>query len=247
MAMPNPLFNIVVVMVAIISGAVAALSGFGIGSLLTPLLATAVGNKVAVAAVSLPHFVATSVRLWNLRKHVDRSVLVNFGLLSAAGGLLGALFQWKSNSPIMGLLFGCLLLFTGVSGLAGWSDRMHFGRRTAWLSGALSGFFGGFVGNQGGIRSAALLGFQLPKESLVATATAIGVIVDTARMPVYLVTQGRALLPVGTYILLATAGCLIGTFWGVHVLKRIPAQWYKRILLSLICALGLYMSLNALL
>jgi hypothetical protein len=154
MAMAHLLFSILVVMVAIISGAVAALGGFGIGSLLTPLLATAVGMKVAVAAVSLPHFVATSVRLWGLRKHVDRSVLVNFGILSAAGGLLGALFQWKSNSPILGILFGLLLLFAGVSGLTGWSDRMHFGRRTAWLGGALSGFFGGVVGNQGGIRSA---------------------------------------------------------------------------------------------
>jgi uncharacterized membrane protein YfcA len=64
MAMAHLLLSVVLIMVAIISGAVAALSGFGIGSLLTPLLATVVGMKVAVAAVSLPHFVATSVRLW---------------------------------------------------------------------------------------------------------------------------------------------------------------------------------------
>jgi hypothetical protein len=244
--MPHLAFSIAVLIVAILAGGVAALSGFGIGSLLTPLLATAVGMKVAVAVVSLPHFVATCVRLWGLRKYVDHGVLWHFGILSALGGLLGALLQSKSNSPILSMVFGCLLLFAGVSGLAGWSERMHFGRRTAWVAGALSGFFGGIVGNQGGIRSAALMGFQLSKESLVATATATGVIVDTARMPVYLVTQGRALLPLATYILLATVGCLIGTFWGVRGLERIPAQWYKRVLSSLICALGLYMSLKAL-
>jgi hypothetical protein len=238
-------FSIAVIVVAIVSGGVAALSGFGIGSLLTPLLATAVGMKVAVAAVSVPHFVATCVRLWGLRKHVDRNVLLHFGILSAVGGLLGALLQWKANSPILSVVFGCLLLFAGISGLAGWSERMHFGRRTAWVAGALSGFFGGVVGNQGGIRSAALVGFQLSKEGLVATATAIGVIVDAARMPVYLATQGQALFPIATYIALAIVGCLIGTFWGVRVLDRIPARWYKRVLSSLICALGLYMSLKA--
>jgi uncharacterized membrane protein YfcA len=171
---------------------------------------------------------------------------VNFGILSAAGGLLGALFQWKSNSPILSILFGLLLLFAGVrSRRLARSNPFWTQNCMAW--GGAVGFFGGVVGNQGGIRSAALMGFQLPKESLVATATAIGVIVDTARMPVYLVTQGPALLPVGAYILLATAGCLIGTFWGVHVLKRIPTQWYKRVLSSLICALGVYMSLKGLL
>jgi uncharacterized membrane protein YfcA len=91
------------------------------------------------------------------------------------------------------------------------------------------------------------MGFQLSKESLVATATATGVLVDTARMPVYLATQGRALIPVATYIVLATVGCLIGTFWGVRVLERIPPHWYKRVLSSLICALGLYMALKTLL
>jgi hypothetical protein len=245
--MLNLAFSFAVFFVAIVAGAVAAVSGFGIGSLLTPLLAAAVGMKVAVAAVSLPHFVATCARLWGLRKHVDRRVLLHFGILSAVGGLLGALLQSRSNSPILGVLFGCLLLFAGVSGLAGWSEQMHFRRGTAWLAGALSGFFGGIVGNQGGIRSAALMGFQLSKESLVATATATGVLVDTARMPVYLITQARGLFQVATYILLATFGCLVGTFWGVRMLERIPVRWYRRVLSSLICALGLYMSLKALL
>jgi uncharacterized membrane protein YfcA len=37
-----------------LAGAIAAVAGFGIGSLLTPLLALATGTTVAVAAVSIP-------------------------------------------------------------------------------------------------------------------------------------------------------------------------------------------------
>ena len=238
-------YSVAIFVVAVISGAVAALSGFGIGSLLTPLFASAMGVKLAVAAVSLPHFAATCVRLWGLRKFVNRTVLFHFGLLSAAGGLLGALLQSKSNNPILSIVFGCLLLFAGLSGLAGWSKKMHFGNRTAWFAGALSGFFGGIVGNQGGMRSAALMGFQLSRESLVATATATGVLVDIARVPVYLATESRSLLSVASYILLATIGCLAGTFWGVRLLERIPAHWYQRLLSSLIFALGVYMTLKS--
>ena len=242
--MPHSLFNALVFLVAVLGGAVAALSGFGIGSLLTPLLATTMTMKAAVAAVSIPHFVATAVRLWGLRKHVDRRVLIHFGICSAAGGLAGALLQARANSPVLTAIFGVLLLFAGLSGLAGWMDRMRFRRGTAWVAGVLSGLFGGLVGNQGGIRSAALMSFQMQKESLVATATATGIIIDFARMPVYIATQPQALISARVYIALALVGCLVGTFWGVRYLERIPAARYKQMLSLFICALGVYMVLK---
>jgi hypothetical protein len=52
------------------------------------------------------------------------------------------------------------------------------------------------VGNQGGIRSAALLGFELEKQQFVATATAIGLFVDGARMPIYVATQHEELIQI---------------------------------------------------
>jgi uncharacterized protein len=237
----SPLFHAVVFLVAVVAGAVAGVSGFGIGSLLTPLLATTMGMKAAVAAVSIPHFAATAVRLWGLREHVDRRVLIHFGTCSAAGGLLGALLQSRANSPILNIVFGALLLFAGISGLTGWVERMRFQRGTAWIAGALSGLFGGLVGNQGGIRSAALMSFQMQKKSLVATATATGIIIDITRMPIYIATQPQALISARVAILLALVGCLAGTFWGVRLLERIPAARYKQMLSLLICALGAFM------
>jgi hypothetical protein len=38
-----------------LAGGIAAVSGFGIGSLLTPVLALQIGTKLAVAAVAVPH------------------------------------------------------------------------------------------------------------------------------------------------------------------------------------------------
>src|SRR4051812_50014730 len=82
-------FSILLAVVGFFAGAVASVSGFGIGSLLTPVLAVRVGTKLAVAAVSVPHLTATALRFWLLRQHVDRRLLWSFGLMSAAGGAGG--------------------------------------------------------------------------------------------------------------------------------------------------------------
>jgi uncharacterized membrane protein YfcA len=84
--------------VSVIAGGIAAVTGFGIGSLLTPVLALQVDTRLAVAAVSVPHVIGTAVRFWLLAGGVDRRVFWNFGLTSAAGGLTGALLHgWASN------------------------------------------------------------------------------------------------------------------------------------------------------
>ena len=180
--------------VAFGAGAIATMAGFGIGSILTPVLALHVDTKAAVAAVSIPHLLGTALRFWRLRRFTDRKVFLNFGVASAAGGLIGALLHAQTGSLSLTALFGGLLVFAGMAGLTGFAGRMRFGRTAAYIAGTVSGAFGGLVGNQGGIRSAAMLGFPISKEAFVATATAIALIVDAVRIPVYVFTEGRRVL-----------------------------------------------------
>ena len=226
---------------SIVAGAIAALAGFGIGSVLTPLLALSVGTKEAVVAVSIPHLVATALRFWNLRSAIDRTVLKNFGIASAAGGLLGALLGARFSSPVLAYILGALLIFAGLTGLMGISKRMRFGQKAAWLGGAVSGVLGGLVGNQGGIRSAALLGFNLEARVFVATATAIALIVDGARMPVYFFSSPATVERLWPAIAAMVAGGAIGTLAGGRVLARIPELYFRRLVSLLILALGIVM------
>src|SRR5438046_953463 len=89
---------------------------------------------------------------------------------------------------------------------------------------AVTGLLGGLVGNQGGIRTAAMLGFDVPKEAFVATATAVALFVDGARVPVYLATQGRNIADIWPLVLTATVGVVIGTAVGTRVLGRLPPR-----------------------
>lgn len=226
---------------SVLAGAIASVSGFGIGSLLTPVFNTSYDMRLAVAAVSIPHMVATSLRLWLMRHDVDRRVLRSFGLMSAAGGLSGALLQQYATAPGLTLVFAALLVFAGAAGLTGLSERMRFGPRTGWIAGVLSGMLGGLVGNQGGIRSAALLGSELSPTAFVATATAAGLIVDAARMPVYVLIEHARLWTSADVIAVATAGVVVGTVAGKPVLRALPPLLFRRLVGALILLLGLYM------
>lgn len=234
-------FALAVLAAAVVAGAIASVAGFGIGSVLTPLVASRDGVQAAVAIVAIPHFAATLLRAYRLRASVDRKVLVRFGITSAAGGLVGALLHERFASDVLGIVFGCLLVFAGASGLSGLSKRMRFGRRTAWIAGALSGGFGGLVGNQGGIRSAALLGFDIEREAFVATATAVGVVVDVARLPVYLAVEGASILRAWPLVAAGTVGVLAGTLAGERVLRRISERTFRLAVSTTILALGVAM------
>lgn len=240
----DAVFLILAIAVGALAGAIASVSGFGIGSLLTPLLSWRVGTKLAVAAVSVPHLAATAFRFWMMRKHVDRRLLWSFGVMSAAGGLTGALLSVIAESPVLTKVFGGLLIFTGIMGLTGLSQQLRFHGWVAWAAGFLSGMLGGLVGNQGGIRSAAMLGFDVPRQAFVATATAVGLIVDGARMPVYLVTQGDQIARQWPVLLAATAGAIAGTIVGERLLRRIPESLYRRLVAALVFSLGMVMLLR---
>jgi hypothetical protein len=224
---------------SLLAGAVASVTGSGIGSLLTPVLAARTGMRLAVAAVAIPHVAGTALRFWMLRAHVDRRLLWRFGLLSGAGGLVGALLQERAASPALTAVFGGLLVFAGLTGLTGWVERMRFKGWMAWAAGALSGLLGGLVGNQGGIRSAAMLGFDVPKQAFVATATAVALMVDGARLPVYLHGRREAIAGLWPFLSVASAGVLVGTAVGGRVLRRVPEGAFRRIVSAVILVLGL--------
>lgn len=231
--------------VALLAGAVASIVGFGIGSLLTPALALETGIKLAVAAISVPHVAGTAVRFCTLRRHVDRHVLLHFGIASAAGGLAGALLHAWAEGPILSGVFGTLLVFAGLTGVTGWIERVRLGRRAALTAGALSGLLGGMVGNQGGIRSAALLGFGLSRDKFVGTATAIGLIVDGVRLPVYLWSEGRRMLEIWPTIAWLTAAVVAGTIIGRGLLAHVPERVFRKVVSAVVLLLGAYMLLRA--
>jgi len=230
-----------IILASVLAGAVAAVSGFGIGSLLTPLLVLSLGMPTAgaVAVLAVPHALATAIRFVRLRADVHMPTFREFGVASAVGGLAGAALQSQLTSPVLTIVLSALLVLAGTTELL--QRRVPLPQTSGWrlAGGILSGLFGGLVGNQGGIRSAALLGFQLRPRQLVATATASALLVDAARVPIYFLTSGAIIHDSIHLLLVIAAGVTVGTLIGVPILGRIPESAYRRLVGALLIVLGI--------
>lgn len=232
-------------LIAVVGGAIAALSGFGIGSILTPFLLFWFPTAEAVAVVAIPHAVATAVRYYRLRRDVHLPTFKQFGLASAAGGLVGAMLQPVLSSALLSIVLGLLLLTAGVSQLLGRPVPLPATRSGRIVGGTLSGVFGGLVGNQGGLRAAALLGFDLDARALVATATASALLVDAARVPIYITMRGTVLASTVPYWVAGSVGVIVGTLIGVPILGRLPQTLYRKLVATLLIALAFVLIASA--
>ena len=230
-----------VAVASFVAAGIAAVSGFGIGSVLTPLLLLWFPAPEAVALVALPHALASSLRWFRLRGDVHMPTFVQFGIASALGGLAGALLQLQLGGAVLKVLLGGLILAAGIGELL--ERRLPIPPTALFrlTGGALSGFFGGLVGNQGGVRTAALLGFSLTPRQLVATSTASAVLVDIARVPVYVVHSADTLRTQLPLLAASAVAVVLGTYLGVPLLSHLRPAAYRRIVgvLLVLLALGL--------
>ena len=75
-----------------------------------------------------------------------------------------------------------------------------------------------------------MLGYDVPKEAFVATATAIALFVDATRLPVYLAAQGGAIAQIWSQVLIAIGGVVVGTLLGKHILGRLSQPVFRRMI-----------------
>lgn len=232
------LLGAAVLPVAAAGGTMMAVAAAGIDSLLIPLFSLDFDFRVAVAAVSVPHFLAGVLRTAQLRKRIAWPVFFPFAVMSALATLAGALLQSRFSSSLITQVFAGLLVISGVLGFTGILERKHEGKAAAWVAGGAAGFFGGLCGEQGGLRAAGLMGFGLPKEAFVATGAAVGVVGDLIRIPIYAVRQWDELQDTWLAVGGAVVGVIAGIFVGRWLLKRLPQDRFSRVVSGVIVVVG---------
>ena len=241
MSIDEVAFTAAVATLGFLSGATAAIIGFGIGSLLTPLLITRIDPHLAVSIIAVPHALATGVRYFQHRAAVDSRLLMKFGLPCAGGALLGASLQAALTGGGLVFVLGALLIATGLANLSRAYRAWNPPPTAAFALGSVSGFFGGLAGNQGGFRTAGLTAFSLPPRAFLATGTAVALLVDLARTPVYLVRSGAQLSEFTGIIVAASAGCVLGTIAGERVLLGLSTDQYRRVVGIAVLIVGVWL------
>lgn len=176
-------------------------SGFGLGTLLMPVMALFVPVEIAVASTAVVHLANNLFKVVLVGRSAVGTVLWRFGVPAVLMALLGALVLGSMSArprtvawslfgqvlqvPLIDLVLGVLILLFVLLEFLPFTARIQLGPRYLPMGGALSGFFGGLSGHQGMFRSMFLLKAGLDQRQFVATGVVLAAFVDVARLAVY--------------------------------------------------------------
>lgn len=235
-------------------------SGFGLGTILTPIFMIFFPVDLAIALTGVVHFFNNLFKIVLVGKNADKEVLLKFGIPAVIAALIGAwvLLHIPDAKPFfvyemfgrtfevypVKLIISILLILFAMMDLIPYFSRLQFHKSKLGLGGALSGFFGGLSGNQGALRSAFLIKAGLSKEAFIGTAVVVSTFVDFTRLSVYATRFTKSGLTENlTLVLCATIAAISGAYLGNKLLKKVTLESLQKLVaILLICisiALGM--------
>lgn len=218
-------------LVAIGSFLAAALTvpaGFGLSTILTPLVLLLMGPHEAVAVVAVVHGAHNAGKFAALRESVDFEAFRRYGVWLVLGAILGAVLQNEvPQKPLLALIGAFLVSLPLLSMSEGWTGY-RIPEANDSLGGFGSGFMGGLTGHQGALR-AMFLTRRLPdKMTYAATASVLALCVDFSRVPVYLLFRYDEVSQHTALTLVLVISALIGVRVGKAWLERLKSEWIHR-------------------
>jgi uncharacterized membrane protein YfcA len=254
--------NIFVGLAAFIAAMLTFFSGFGLGTLLTPVFMLFFPAEVAVAFTAVVHFFNNVCKIFLVGKYADRQVVLRFGIPAILMAMAGAwiLTQISDYPPLFSymigdrridiypvkLLISVLLLVFALMDILPFFAGLQFGKNSLPVGGAISGFFGGLSGHQGALRSAFLVRLGLSKEAFIGSTTVVSTMVDIIRLLMYSTLLHFAEFSTNSgLIITTTAAAVAGALAGNFFLKKVTIESIKYtvavmlILLALALASGL--------
>lgn len=231
----------VIALTAFLGSLLTLFSGFGLGTLLTPVFGIFFPIHIAIALTGIVHLLNNLFKLSLLGKNANRDMVLRFGIPSVIGGFVGAwvltlltgmlplhTWQWGQHvceiTPLK-LIIAVLMLFFTFMELVPALKNLQFAKKHLTGGGLLSGFFGGLSGNQGALRSAFLINAGLDKTAYIATGVFIACMVDLTRLPLYFARfEAAALASEWRILLLATMSAFAGAWVGNRYLKKVTYE-----------------------
>ncbi|RZW56319.1 MAG: sulfite exporter TauE/SafE family protein [Flavobacteriaceae bacterium] len=236
-------------------------SGFGLGTILLPVLALFFPIEVAIALTGVVHFFNNMFKLVLVGKNANKKVLLYFGLPAVIFAFFGAyiLINITDLKPLwsytignksfeitpVNLIIALLLIVFAIIELLPFIKRLKFEKKHLPIGGAMSGFFGGLSGHQGALRSAFLINSGLSKEAFIGTAVVISSFVDFTRLSVYSTRILNSGLSENlTLIICATLSAIAGAFIGNKLLKKITLDFIQKLVAVLLIVISLGLGLG---
>ena len=196
-------------------------AGFGLATMITPVVFLWLDPHEAVAVVGIVHGSHNAWKLKVLRESVDFEAVKRYGWAMVVGALIGAALNTAVEADPLLLIVGIALVILPLLSISEAWTNFRLPEAEDRTGGFGSGFFGGLTGHQGALR-AMFLQKRLPdKSEYAATAAVLALVVDMTRVPVYVALEGWQILDAGWLIL----GLVLAAVMGVQLGKRWLKKW----------------------
>ncbi len=203
--------------VTLIAAALTVPAGFGLATMLTPVVLFWLPPHEAIAVVAIIHGAHNAWKLKLLKSNIDYTAIKRYGWALILGAVIGAfLHSYIPSDPLLLLVGVALIILPILSVTERWTN-FRLPESEDRIGGFGSGFFGGLTGHQGALR-AMFLQKRLPdKVSYAATASLLALAVDLTRIPIYLAFEGRTIVDeyvlISALVLSAIVGVNLGKIW----------------------------------
>ena len=211
-------------------------SGFGLGTMLLPVFCLFMPVELAVLATAFVHLLNNILKFFLIRKMIDRSVLLSFGIAAVFSAFMGALLQdylgsggsvyqlrfflYFAEVELLSLVIGILMIGFAILDFLPWIKNLFFRKGQFFIGGLLSGFFGGLSGHQGAFRAAFLSKSNLSADIFISTSVCLSLLIDMVRIPVYLNSNDGSLESYWQTIILACIFAFLGSFIGKRLFTK---------------------------
>ena len=235
-------------------------SGFGLGTMLLPVFCLFMPVELAVLATAVVHLLNNVLKFFLIRKMIDRSVLLSFGIAAVCAAFIGALLQdylgsggvlyqlnWSrylGGVELLSLVIGLLMIGFAILDLVPWGKTISFRKGQFFTGGLLSGFFGGLSGHQGAFRAAFLSKSNLTADVFISTSVCLSLLIDMVRIPVYLNSNDGTLESYWKTIILACVCAFLGSFIGKRLFTKRKVKNVRLIVAVFLLSMGTGMILG---
>jgi uncharacterized protein len=249
----------IICVVSLLGSGLTLFSGFGLGTLLTPVFALFFPIDLAIAMTAIVHFFNNIFKLFLVGKNANWEIVKRFGIPSLLAAVLGAfllkqlsgippLYTWGETPHHINLLkitIAILLIVFALWEIIPSLSKISFDKKYLPLGGFLSGFFGGLSGNQGALRSAFLLRAGLPKEAFIATGVVIACLIDVSRLSVYFNHFKNNVAYFNfTLIGLATLSAFVGAYFGNKWMKKTTIEIVQKLVATFLILFSFFLMIG---
>ena len=252
---------LIIAIVAFLAALLTFFSGFGLGTILTPVMLIFFPPEIAISLTGIVHFCNNIFKLSIIGNQFNKEVLIKFGIPAVVFAFAGSyslffisnetlfshsLFINETDVSYLQFVIAIILIFFALIDLIPFFKKLKFNKSILPLGGILSGFFGGLTGNQGALRSAFLIKMDLDKTVFIAT-TVISFFVDLTRIGVYI--SNIKDFEISNYVVLglaATLSAIIGSYIGFKSLKKITLNYIRNLVAVMILLIAFLLLLGVL-